>query len=101
MTYRITSDRGPQGGPPGHPQIGDGRGLRRRRDDGHRDTELDGRDENRRFVVMRSMLVSVMPIVVPVCSEVSLSAGGRNRTCNRRFRKSLLCPLSYARMNES
>ena len=75
MTYLITSDRDPQGGPSGHPQIGDGRGLRRRRDDGHRDTELDGRDENRRFVVMRSMLVSMRPIVVPVSCEVSLRCG--------------------------
>ena len=62
----ITSDRSPQGGPSGHSQIGDGRGLRRR-DDGHRDTELDGRDDvAERQVAMRSMLVSMMPIVVPL-----------------------------------
>lgn len=64
MTDPFTDDRDPQGEPSGHPQIG--RGHLERRDDGHRDTELDGRDENRRFVEVRSMLVSVMPIVVPV-----------------------------------
>ena len=66
MTYLITSDRDPQGGPSGHPQIGDGR------DDGHRDTELDGRDENLRFAANLSVLVSKMVPIVVLC----VCAGG-------------------------
>lgn len=50
----------------GHPRLGDGRELR---DDGRRDTERDGRDEDRRSVTKVSTLVSKVPIcrLLSVC----------------------------------